>query len=292
MSRILVLGATGYVGREIATAFGRRGYNVYGLARSEDKAKLLAQEEIKPVLGQAQEVSSWLSVAEESDVVVESIADYQNPATAKVVSEALIALLKRKPNILVIYTSGIWVHGDSRGIPSEFVDERIVKPFGIVAWRPALENAYLSAGAVVLRPGLVYGKSGSITGMWFSQVLAGSISFPQTTLVSTVHVDDLAESYVLTVENAPKVRGQTFNLISQIEHPASAFAATKHLTNPALQIGVPAVPAQAGTMAEPLEATQVLDGTKARLVLGWAPTHKSFTLGLPRYFDAWKAHQK
>jgi nucleoside-diphosphate-sugar epimerase len=57
MSKVLVLGATGFIGTKsylclpntlgfaIATAFSRRGYIVYGLTRSEEKAKELSKNE-------------------------------------------------------------------------------------------------------------------------------------------------------------------------------------------------------------------------------------------------------
>lgn len=40
-----MLGATGFVGKVAAQAFLRRGFTVYGLTRTADKAKQLAQIE-------------------------------------------------------------------------------------------------------------------------------------------------------------------------------------------------------------------------------------------------------
>jgi len=292
MSKVLVLGASGYIGFAVATRFATAGYSVFGITRTEEKGKLLSKNEIYPVLGQAQDTSKWLKVAEEVDIIVDALADYQDTTTAKTVADALVALVKRQPHTVIIYTSGVWVHGDTRKVNKLIVDEHVpTNPFPIVQWRPPFEKQYLDAGGIVLRPGLVYGKSGSVTGIWFEQLAKGKVDFVPNALESLVHIDDLAHAYVLAAAHAVKARGQIFNIVGSVENPAVAFAASKHLTNPALQIGTPAAPAAVGHFLEPVEGVQVLDSSKAKLVLGWFPVQKSFTVGLPWYYEAWKAYK-
>ena len=48
---VFVTGATGYIGGAVAAAFRRAGHRVFGLVRSSEKARSLAQAEIVPVLG-------------------------------------------------------------------------------------------------------------------------------------------------------------------------------------------------------------------------------------------------
>ena len=51
MPRILILGATGYIGNNLCNLLVRSGqHTVYGLARTPEKAKWLARQEIIPVL--------------------------------------------------------------------------------------------------------------------------------------------------------------------------------------------------------------------------------------------------
>lgn len=51
MPRILILGATGYLGNRIANLLVQTGqHTVYGVARSSEKALQLARDEITPVL--------------------------------------------------------------------------------------------------------------------------------------------------------------------------------------------------------------------------------------------------
>lgn len=39
--KVFILGGTGFIGQGVARAFVRHGYEVSGLARSQDKAKVL-----------------------------------------------------------------------------------------------------------------------------------------------------------------------------------------------------------------------------------------------------------
>lgn len=71
----------------------------------------------------------------------------------------------------VIFSFPIFVqiHGAT---DHKLVDENSpLNPPKLVSGRPALEKLYLDAGAIVLRPACVFGKSGSLTGAWLS--LAG-----------------------------------------------------------------------------------------------------------------------
>ncbi len=48
---VFITGASGLIGLAVGKAFKRQGYIVYGLVRSEAKAKALIREEIIPVHG-------------------------------------------------------------------------------------------------------------------------------------------------------------------------------------------------------------------------------------------------
>ena len=51
MPKVLILGATGYVGRHIANLLVQSGqHTVYGVTRTPAKAKQLAKEEIIPIV--------------------------------------------------------------------------------------------------------------------------------------------------------------------------------------------------------------------------------------------------
>ena len=50
-TKVLVVGASGYIGDGVARAFRRAGYRVYGLTRDSSKADYFIQNEIIPVIG-------------------------------------------------------------------------------------------------------------------------------------------------------------------------------------------------------------------------------------------------
>ena len=49
--KVFLTGATGYIGGSLSDRLVRSGYQVLGLVRSEEKAKLLKDRGIEPVLG-------------------------------------------------------------------------------------------------------------------------------------------------------------------------------------------------------------------------------------------------
>src|SRR2546426_10661112 len=63
--QVLVTGATGYVGSSVATAFRRAGHHVWGLTRSQAKARRLAQQEIEPGVGDLADPKAYADVAGE-----------------------------------------------------------------------------------------------------------------------------------------------------------------------------------------------------------------------------------
>ena len=74
MTRVLVIGATGYLGNAVASALVRADHEVYGLARTEEKARELAVQEVFPVMGSDQDSDHFLEAIKEKniDVVIDT----------------------------------------------------------------------------------------------------------------------------------------------------------------------------------------------------------------------------
>ena len=99
MPRILILGATGYIGNNLCNLLVHSGqHTVYGLARTPEKAKWLARQEIIPVLSSdpVNDPSAYFAVLRSApiDVVVDlttgSPGSYEFLKTAKQVGEERI----------------------------------------------------------------------------------------------------------------------------------------------------------------------------------------------------------
>src|SRR5438132_1494946 len=235
--RVFVTGATGYVGFAVATALRRAGHDVYGLTRAAAKVPQLARQEIRAVIGDIGDPKSYADMAESCSVLVH--AAFESSASAvtkdKTAVDALIEAGGRgaQPKTL-IYTSGVWVHGDTGG---KLVDETDPpKPIKLVAWRPAHEQLVLQAKAVrglVIRPGCVYGGRGGLTGGWFEAAAAGKAP----TVVGSghnrwtmVHVDDLADAYVPAAPR--RLRGRGGPLLRLVESVARVALFQQHVVRP------------------------------------------------------------
>jgi len=77
----------------------------------------------------------------------------------------------------------------------------------------------------VLRPGFVYGRSGSYVGDFFSAARKGvqNVAGDGSNHWSTVHVEDPARAYVMIAESGASVAGRIFNVSDH------AFPTTKEL---------------------------------------------------------------
>src|SRR5207248_1132065 len=134
--RVLVTGATGYIGFAVAAALRRAGHRVLGLARSEAKARRLTQHEIEPVIGDLADPNTYLEVASHCALLVHTAFDYAAGGVAKDKSaiDTLLEAGRRgaKPKTFV-FTSGACVYGDTG---DRMVDETTPpNPTRLADWR-------------------------------------------------------------------------------------------------------------------------------------------------------------
>lgn len=205
--RAFVTGANGYIGYNVARALRRAGHDVWGLVRNRDHFPRLERSEIRPVLGHLQDPDSYADAVAGSTVIVHAAIDYGADPTA--LETRLLDLVRStasrsvEPKTLV-YTSGVWVLGDTGGM----VADESTPPSApdLVAWRPAMERRVVGETAfrgIVLRPGVVYGGQGGLTGLWFRDAQGGLVrAFGGDNRWAMVHVDDLADAYVRAAESA------------------------------------------------------------------------------------------
>jgi len=299
--KVLITGATGYIGFNVAIAYRRAGHEVWGLTRSEEKAKLLARHEVRPVVGSMQQPEGWGAAAKDCSVLIHAAVDYQTDPFAldKQTVEFLLSLARQGPRPkTLIYTSGVWVYGNTQG---SLVDETTpLNPPKMVARRPATEQLVLNASDVrglVIRPGCVYGYQGGLTGMWF----AAAAKEKTLTAVgdgsnrwTMVHADDLANAYLRAGESG--LSGEVFNITDRSRWSVGEMlAAVARVTGYAGKITfIPVAEAtkSMGDFAECLALDQHADSRKAVRLLGWQPKHGGFVDNAETYFMSWRAAQE
>ena len=154
--KIFLTGSTGYIGSAVAEALKAAGHSVTGLARSDEAARKLESKGIGVVRGDLSDSAVLSSAARAAGAVINTALPWtpDAPQIDRAATEVLVAA--GKP---LVYTSGVWVHGDTHGSVAN--EETPLDPAPLVAWRPAVEQVALESGhGVVIRPAMVYGRRG------------------------------------------------------------------------------------------------------------------------------------
>lgn len=295
---IFVTGATGYIGFEVAQAFRRAGHRVYGVTRSDQKAAMLARQEIIPVIGSMQNPDSYRPTADQCDVLIHAAVDYEADSVAldkQTIDSLLSSASAGSSPTTFIYTSGIWVYGNTGDTTVN--EESPLNPIPLVAWRPAHEEAVLNAAnvhGVVIRPGCLYGKRGGLTGAWFNGAVhdgALRVVGDGSNRWAMVHADDVADAYLRVAEQG--VANEVFNLTDDSRTPMRDMVeAVARVTGYKGQIQyIPKEEAakQMGGFAEALALDQQIEAGKATRILGWQARHTGFVDNADLYHASWKA---
>ncbi len=279
---IFLTGATGYIGSAVADALLAAGHSVVGLARSDEAARRLTSKRpsskgITPFQGDLNSPANLREAAVKSDGVIHAGTTNEGPIDQEAVRVMLDAL--RDSGKPLLYTSGIWVLGDTGG---KIADETWpTNPAALVAWRPGVEQMVLRAArtgvrSVVFRPGVVYGRGGGILADFARSaretgaaryVGSGENHWP------LVHVEDLADLYVRAFQQAGS--GTLFHAtdgsacrVREIAEAASSGAGAGGRTE-----SWPLEEARKtlGVFADALVLDQLVSSEKARTKLGWQP---------------------
>ena len=297
--RVFITGATGYVGNPIAARLVQSGFEVHGLTRRPERATTLSTQGIRPVIGDLQKPETFIAQLKNCDAVVHAALSPEEPARVDQIALEVIRAGVVDGRIRhLLYTSGVWVHGDTGDqVEDESTDPT---PTPVVSWRPAHEDVALDlveheAHVTVMRPGMVYGGTGGTIGGWFRdarerQVVAYPGDGAQHWCM--VHRDDVAEGYRLALEHA---RGGQRLLLTDESH----FTVRELAEAVALAVGAQARPWNRGEVLEqlgPYGAALLLDqrvtSARARRVLGWVPRHNNFVAEAANLLRDWLAGEQ
>jgi nucleoside-diphosphate-sugar epimerase len=275
--RVFLTGATGYIGSAVAERLRAAGHEVSGLARTEAAASRLAAAGVRPVHGDFTDPSTVGAAAAAADGVI-SMATAYDPAVDGPAVDAILDALAGSDKPFV-YTSGIWSHGDTAGA---IVDETTPpRPAALVAWRQAVEDRVRAAAdrrvrSVVIRPAIVYGRGGGILAGFVESARAdGAAKYVGTgrNRWPLVHVNDLADLYLLALERAPA--GTLLLAVTGPARPVAelAAAASRGAGAGGRTIAWPIEEARKalGAYADALVLDQQASGRRAQELLGWRP---------------------
>jgi nucleoside-diphosphate-sugar epimerase len=264
---VFITGASGYVGGVVTERLIAAGHRVAGLARSDRAAARVAALGATPVRGDLRAVAVLREAAGRADAVVHAAFDYADPGMAAAEALALPAMLDTVP---FVYTSTGLVYPGGPGAEDDPVDEATAsQPHKVAGERTAL-----AAGGTVLRVPLVHGRGGSalVLGLLEMGRTRGVVPYlgDGSQTWSAVHVDDLADLFLLAVEKPQPgaifnaASGDTFQMAQLAEVLAARAGATAVSLSPTEAAAISAqlaVLGRDGGMA----------GDRARATFGWAP---------------------
>ena len=261
--KVLLLGATGYIGSVLAERLAEHGHEVVSLVRPKARDTAVPGEVRHGDIHEPGTLRA--AVTPDVDVVVHAANPVGDEAADVAAIEALAGGGAR-----LVYTSGVWVLGAT----TEAADEDApLDPIALARYRPRVERLVRDSGGVVVRPGIVYGRGAGIPTLLVSPggedgryVHAGG---PVPTW-PTVHVDDLADLLVLAIEKAEP--GSLFHGVAEESVSVAEIAAAAGRTGRAVPWRLDEASEALGRpFAEGLALSQVVSGDLARKVLGWEP---------------------
>lgn len=272
---LFVTGATGYIGSVATEHLVRAGHTLTALARSERSQALLAERGTTPVSGELKDTARVAELASAADAVVWVATSNREDIDAPAVYAVLERL--RGTGKTFLYTSGVWVHGNTQGLGDE---DSPLDAAEIVAWRRPVEQRVLATPGIrglVLRPGIAYGRNGGIPSMFTASATErGAARFvgPGDNRWATVFVDDLADLYRRALEGAPAgsvligVQGASLS-VREIARAASLGVSSAGGRVDSWPLAEARV--ELGTFADALVLDQCFSSARAELLLGWRP---------------------
>ncbi len=270
--RIVLTGATGYIGSSVLRALVARGHDVIAPVRSEASAATATEAGATAVVGDVTDADWFTPLLQDADAAIHLAASQAGDGAQfdGAVADAVIAAFSGtgKP---YVHTGGLWIHGSS----DDLTEDTPFNPPALVAWREGVESRLEAADLElsIVEPGIVYGHAAGIPA---SLADAPKDADGRLTVVGlgtqhwpTVHVDDVADLYALIVES-PSPAGRVLALSGQ--NPTVAELGEAFAGGPVAPEGVDASRARLGAAyADALMLDQQGSGTKARS-LGWAPS--------------------
>ncbi|PHH50491.1 Uncharacterized protein C2A9.02 [Ceratocystis fimbriata CBS 114723] len=285
-----ITGGSGYIGSEVVKKAIAHGWTVRGLSRSESSDAKLAALGATPVRGEltsldvlaseATKADYFISMAYDLDLDKPSIDMKDASNTDRAVIDAVIGAMR--PGSVFVQTADVLVATQ----PADGSEADETAPYADTAFglRGHNETYALNKGVEhgvvvnVVRPAaFVYGEQGSAVAMMMASAAENKSAMyidEGSALVSSVHVRDCAEVYLLAAEK------RTSGIYHAVSDNNVSFKQISEAIGEVLKVpsvGVPRAtmenivgPMMAVFLALPSRAS----GRKAREQLGWKPEEK------------------
>jgi len=217
----------------------------------------------------------------------------QGPEIDKLTIDTLLLAAKSAGGGLFIYTSGVWVLGET----PEPVDEKAkVNPIPHSAWRAPHEKIVLKAGAgavrtAIVRPGIVYGSGRGIVGDLLKDANRGLVRVigPGENHWPLVYDRDLGDLYARLVAS-PDAKGiyhANDEGDERVNEIVEAIRDAAHVRPSLRHVPLAEARKKMGTYADALALDQKVRSPRAR-ALGWTPSLRSVAGNVGRLFEEYR----
>lgn len=297
--KVFVSGAAGFLGKAVVAELAKRGHEVVGLVRTEEKGKLIQSIGGRYVVGDLMVKGPWMDEVQSSYRVVGLSFPVKfneklgmdafigrNVQHAKAVSN-LIKAAKHGEARSIIITYDTLCLGDKPEKwveePGEFIPTGYCRPIGNTY--DEIKRAGDDAGIPLVNifPGRVYGPNG-----WFPHIVeriqkgAWNIAGEGDNHISVIHIDDLAWAYGEAVERL--TRDESFALADGKPCTQADFvnyiADVLGVTRPKKTDYHTFAEAEGIMLAESLASSVMVSAAKATKLLDFVPKHADYKSGI------------
>ena len=286
--RILVLGATGYIGRNVAAALVDAGHEVHGLVRTPDRASALPAG-VSAMVGDIDHPETVTRLLAPVDAVINTgfsghSGDWAEAVAAEhTLHETLVTTLAETGKTLIVSNGTVFLGDSGQGRHSETAPVLEGNPAAIRAASTEVARRGADHGIRVIELRLasfVYGQNGSV----FLPKLIDAARRTGRSIyvgdgqvgVSAVHVEAAARAYVDVLSKGDS--GEVFHIASDDEPTVRDIAEAIAIAAGDTCRAESVTAEKAAALIDPftamfLQTNNRLDSTKARAVLGWSGAH-------------------
>ncbi|KAJ4422164.1 hypothetical protein N0V82_003133 [Gnomoniopsis sp. IMI 355080] len=305
---VFVTGANGYIGNAVARAFVRAGWTTYGLVRSSSSSDALAVEEILPVIGSIDDLSSHEKITSQLPSTVHAIVsatedsrDYVTHYSNTVALLRTISAISATNDVtpLVIFTSGC----KDYGVGPHFADDPKLAPH--TEEDPINPPAILQPRANFARK--IFENSDAFSPVFYysnffevAKKAAESgeplmLASQPESICHSLHVDDCGDAYVAIASHPRQieVEGHVFNISARkyetVAELGTALVSEYGITKDLRYVDPTELADGHGWLPFLIDFPQWTSSDKLRRVTGWSDYRPLFTESLHVYRVAYEA---
>lgn len=277
---VMMVGATGVLGRNVVPRLLERGHAVRAVIRRHAEAPFMEELGAVPVVGDLFDIGSLGMAAQGCDVALHLATAIPKPGDQDWSENDRVRRAGTRNLLEAVLNSRV----------RRYVQQSITLIYGEAGQEPVDESARLRPSEVtqsaadmeglvratdlewsILRGGLFYGPGTDREASWRQAAREGRLTLPGdgSDQLSLVHVVDMARAVVAAAESA--AGGSTYNVVD--DEPVTYRRLFTYLTT---QLGVEP-PTTGGPRVLPSLACS---NAKARRDLGWSPMYPTYRSGL------------